>query len=73
MIGHGNGQSKWNALMKDFKTVNKFFLSTEIRLRSFNESSIQCGEIKYRVTSGKYRESIVTEGRDTENSKVVEQ
>ena len=45
--------------MKDFKTVNEFFLSTEIRLKSSNESSYQSGKMKRRATSGKYRKSIV--------------
>ena len=58
LIGLENGQSKSSALMKDFKAVNKFFLSTEIRLKSYNESSFQSGEMKRRATSGKHRESI---------------
>ena len=45
--------------MKDFKAVSEFFLSTEIRLKSSNESSFQSGEMKRRATSGKYTESIV--------------
>ena len=59
LIGRENGQSKSILLRKDFKAVNEFFLSTEIRLKSFNESSFQRGEMKRRVTSEKYRESIV--------------
>ena len=32
--------------MKDFKAANEIFLSTEIRLKSSNESSFQSGELK---------------------------
>ena len=41
MIGRENGQSKSSALMKKLEAVNKFFLLTKIRLKSFNESSFQ--------------------------------
>ena len=33
-----NGQSKSSALIKNFKAVNQFFLSIEIRLKSSYES-----------------------------------
>ena len=39
-------QSKSSVLMKDFKAVNEFFLSTEIRLKSSNENSFQSREMK---------------------------
>ena len=38
-----------------FEDVNKFFLSTKIRLKSFSESSFQSGKMKSRGTRGKYR------------------
>ena len=45
--------------MKDLKAINEFFMSTEIRLKSCNESIFQSGEVKRRATHGRYRESIV--------------
>ena len=58
LIGRNIGQSK-SALMKYFKDVNEFPLSTKIRLKCFNKSIFQSGEMKKRATNGKYRESIV--------------
>ena len=50
-IGRENSQSKSSSLIKDFEPVNEFFLSTEIRLKNFNESSfIYSGETKRRTT-----------------------
>ena len=45
--------------MKNFKAVNEFFLSTEIRLKSSNESSLQSKEMERRATTEKYGEFIV--------------
>ena len=79
LIGQKIGQSKSSALMKYFKNVNEFLLSTEIRLKCFNKSIFQRGKIEKRATDGKYRESIVIELKGTQlfiqevltNSKVL--
>ena len=42
---------------KDFKPVKEYFLSTEIRLKSFNEISFQDGKTKSRAIS--CRKSII--------------
>ena len=38
LIGRENGQSRSSALINDTKTVNELFLSTKMRLKSFNEN-----------------------------------
>ena len=60
LIGRENGQSKSSALIKGLTAVNKFYLSTEIRLIHSNESSlIQSGDMKRRATSEKHRKTVV--------------
>ena len=45
--------------MNNFKAVKEFFLSTRIWLKNSNENRFQNGEMKKKVTNGKYREFIV--------------
>ena len=46
---------KIECVVNDFKDVNKFFLSTKNRLKSFNEYSFQGEEMKRSATSEKYK------------------
>ena len=45
--------------MKNFEAVKEFFLSKEIRLKSFNESSFQGGKMKRRATRASRKFKII--------------
>ena len=54
-----NGLSKSSLLMKNLGTVIEFYLSTKIKLKSFNEKSFQCRKTKKRESSGKHTKSMI--------------
>ena len=46
--------------MNEFKTVKKFLVSTESRIKRFDKRSFKSGEVKRSTSSGKDREFGVT-------------